>query len=107
MFIRYFDYFQLLYKCIEARLRGELASRWEDATIEFIFSVPTTWQPNPTVERFRNIVKRAGFGQWEKHSAIMGLTEAEAAAVQTAMNTPAIFKVRIGTSVVVGHTNCN
>jgi hypothetical protein len=107
MFVRYFDYFQLLYRCIEARLRGELASRWEDATIEFIFSVPTTWQPNPTVERFRNIIKRAGFGQWEKHTAIMGLTEAEAAAVQTAMNTPAIFKVRIGTSVVVGLANCS
>ncbi|KAF2183182.1 hypothetical protein K469DRAFT_739999 [Zopfia rhizophila CBS 207.26] len=87
----YTDYFQLLYRTIEARLKGELASRWEDAKIEFIFSVPTTWKPNPTVERFRNIVSRAGFGRSVNHTAVIGLTEAEAAAVHTARNTPAIF----------------
>lgn len=89
----YTDYFRFLYRTIESRLKSELASSWEDAKIEFIFSVPTTWQPNPTVERFRNIVSRAGFGQHYTHSAEIGLTEAEAAAVHTARNTPAIFKV--------------
>ncbi|ORY02273.1 hypothetical protein BCR34DRAFT_493253 [Clohesyomyces aquaticus] len=88
----YCDYFQFLYRCVEARLKGELASRWEDANIEFIFSVPTTWKPNPTVERFRNIISRAGFGQAPNHTAVIGLTEAEAAAVHTARNTPAIFR---------------
>jgi hypothetical protein len=91
---RYTDYFQFLYRCIESRLKSELASRWEDAKIEFIFSVPTTWKPNPTVERFRNIINRAGFGRHPAHKAVIGLTEAEAAAVYTARNTPAIFKVR-------------
>jgi molecular chaperone DnaK (HSP70) len=80
-----------LYQTIEARLKGELASRWEDAKVEFIFSVPTTWKPNPTVERFRKIIERAGFGRSPNHTAVIGLTEAEAAAVHTARNTPAIF----------------
>ncbi|KAK3202688.1 hypothetical protein GRF29_154g387368, partial [Pseudopithomyces chartarum] len=88
----YCDYFQLLYRSIEARLRGEVASRWEDANIEFIFSVPTTWKPNPTVERFRKLAERAGFGKSPSHSVVIGLTEAEAAAVHTARNTPAMFK---------------
>ncbi|KAF2012201.1 hypothetical protein BU24DRAFT_353163 [Aaosphaeria arxii CBS 175.79] len=88
----YTQYFQFLYRCIETRLRSELASSWEDAKIEFIFSVPTTWDPSTTVERFRGIIKRAGFGVWPSHTATIGLTEAEAAAVYTARNTPAIFK---------------
>ncbi|USP74597.1 hypothetical protein yc1106_01871 [Curvularia clavata] len=86
------DYFQSLYRSIEAKLRGELACRWEDARIEFIFSVPTTWNPHPTVERFRNIAVRAGFEKSPNHSVIIGLTEAEAAAVHTAKNMPGLFK---------------
>jgi hypothetical protein len=90
---RYTDYFQYLYRTIEARLKGELASRWEDAKIEFIFSVPTTWKPIPTVERFRKVISLAGFGAHPNHSATIGLTEAEAAAVHTARSMPGIFRV--------------
>lgn len=71
---------------------GELASRWEDAKIEFVFSVPTTWKPT-TVERFRKIILAAGFGSSANHTASIGLTEAEAAAVHTARSMPGIFKV--------------
>ncbi|CAN9355637.1 unnamed protein product [Alternaria alternata] len=88
----YTDYFRYLYRTIEARLRGELASRWEDANIEFIFSVPTTWKPIPTVERFRKTISAAGFGSCVNHTASIGLTEAEAAAVHTARSMPGIFK---------------
>ncbi|KAG9188090.1 hypothetical protein G6011_02013 [Alternaria panax] len=88
----YTDYFRYLYRTIEARLRGELASRWEDANVEFIFSVPTTWKPIPTVERFRKTVSAAGFGSCANHTASIGLTEAEAAAVHTARSMPGIFK---------------
>lgn len=91
---RYTDYFRFLYRTIEARLRGELASRWEDAKIEFIFSVPTTWKPIPTVERFKKIIAAAGFGSSPSHTAAIGLTEAEAAAVHTARSMPGIFRVR-------------
>ncbi|PSN68283.1 hypothetical protein BS50DRAFT_491615 [Corynespora cassiicola Philippines] len=90
----YTDYFRCLYRTIEQRLSGELASTWEDAKIEFIFSVPTTWRPDPpdTVERFRKIVREAGFGESRSHTAVIGLTEAEAAAVHTARSAPGIFK---------------
>lgn len=73
----------------------ELPSRWEDARIEFIFSVPTTWKPHPTVERFRSITARAGFGRYPNHKSTIGLTEAEAAAVHMSRESPAIFRVRI------------
>lgn len=71
----------------------ELPSRWADAQIEFIFSVPTTWKPHPTVERFRSITERAGFGRYPNHKSVIGLTEAEAAAVHMSRESPAIFKV--------------
>ncbi|KAF4629765.1 hypothetical protein G7Y89_g8382 [Cudoniella acicularis] len=76
----YCDFFKFLYQTIQQNLQGELANRWEDATIEFIFSVPTTWKPVPTVERFRSTIERAGFGRHPNHTASIGLTEAEAAA---------------------------
>lgn len=89
---RYTDYFRFLHRTIEQRLKGELASTWENAKIEYIFSVPTTWQPVPTVERFRRIISAAGFGSNPNHKAEIGLTEAEAAAVYTARNMPGMFK---------------
>lgn len=89
---RYTDYFRFLHRTIEQRLKGELASSWENAKIEYIFSVPTTWQPVPTVERFRRIISAAGFGSNPNHKAEIGLTEAEAAAVYTARNMPGMFK---------------
>ena len=93
---RYQDYFVFLYQYIESKLQMELPSRWEDARIEFIFSVPTTWKPHPTVERFRSITARAGFGRYPNHKSTIGLTEAEAAAVHMSRESPAIFRVRIG-----------
>lgn len=72
---RYCDFFRFLYHTIQQKLQGEIASRWEDANIEFIFSVPTTWKPVPTVERFRSTVERAGFGRFPNHKAVIGLTE--------------------------------
>ena len=92
---RYCDFFVFLYQTIQQKLQGELANRWEDANIEFIFSVPTTWKPVPTVERFRSIIERAGFGRHPNHRADIGLTEAEAAAVHTARVFPRLFNVWI------------
>ncbi|KAF2489449.1 hypothetical protein BU16DRAFT_472014 [Lophium mytilinum] len=88
------DYFKFLYQHIRSKLQNEIAARWEDARIDFIFSVPTTWAPNPTVERFRKIIERAGFGQYPSHIASIGLTEAEAAAVHMSRESPAIFLER-------------
>jgi hypothetical protein len=57
---------------------------WDDAYIEFIFSVPATWNRlTETLEnitqRFRAVVKEAGFDN-PKHTVSIGLTEPEAAA---------------------------
>lgn len=95
----YVDYFRLLNQHIESKLQGELGRRWDDLKIEFLFSVPTTWKPHPTVERFRSIIQRAGFGRVANHAVSIELTEAEAAAVHTAKESPALFNVRT-------HKNC-
>ncbi|KAL9046507.1 MAG: hypothetical protein Q9214_000676, partial [Letrouitia sp. 1 TL-2023] len=88
----YEDYLKLLYKHIEHKLSSELAGQqWHNAKIEFIFSVPTTWPP-AVVERYRSTIENAGFAQCRNHGLIIGLTEAEAAAVYTALEAPGIFK---------------
>jgi hypothetical protein len=89
----YEDYLRLLYRHIEFKLSSELSrTSWHDARIEFRFSVPTTWEPQ-TVQLFRSIAERAGFGQAPKHSTSIELTEAEAAAVHTSMEASGIFGV--------------
>jgi hypothetical protein len=83
----------LLHQYIASKLQIEITMPWELARIEYIFSVPTTWPLYPTVERFRSLVERAGFASSPNHKVVIGLTEAEAAAVYTARESPAIFKV--------------
>ncbi|KAF2497224.1 hypothetical protein BU16DRAFT_617235 [Lophium mytilinum] len=91
----YTDYLQKLYQYIAFKLESELSGvTWKDATIEFLFSVPTTWAPNPTVELFRSITSRAGFGEHIGHSVSIGLTEAEAAAVHVSTEACGIFRER-------------
>ncbi|KAI4225646.1 MAG: hypothetical protein L6R36_003762 [Xanthoria steineri] len=88
----YEDYHQLLYKHIEFKLSVELSKiSWHSASVEFIFSVPTTWPPQ-LVEKYRDIVKRAGFAQCKNHTLSIGLTEAEAAAVHTSLEASGIFQ---------------
>lgn len=88
----YVDYLRKMHKYLSFKLGGELSgANWEDARIEFIFSVPTTWAPFPTVESFKRIVKEAGFGSHTSHKVTIGLTEAEAAAVHVSTEAPGIF----------------
>ncbi|KAH4044589.1 hypothetical protein HBI25_174490 [Parastagonospora nodorum] len=88
----YGDYLRKMYEYISFKLGGELSGvQWADARIEFVFSVPTTWAPVPTVENFKKIVRGAGFGSHRGHSLTIGLTEAEAAAVHTSTEAPGIF----------------
>lgn len=90
----YEDYHRLLYKHIDFKLSSELSGApWESAWVDFVFSVPTTWQPH-VVERYRSIVKKAGFGQCTNHTLSIGLTEAEAAAVHTSLEASGIFRER-------------
>jgi len=89
----YEDYLRKMYEYLAFKLGPDLSrTTWEAAKIEFIFSVPTTWPPNPTVENFRRIVHKAGFGKHIYHSVTIGLTEAEAAAVHVSTEAPGIFR---------------
>ena len=89
----YRDYLNKMFEYLAFKLGGELSGvAWENARVEFIFSVPTTWEPVPTVERFKVLVKEAGFGQHDRHVVTIGLTEAEAAAVHVSTEAPGIFR---------------
>ncbi|KAF2269555.1 hypothetical protein CC78DRAFT_564797 [Lojkania enalia] len=91
----YYDYLRKMYDYLALKLSQELSRvEWANARVEFIFSVPTTWPPVPTVENFRIIVQRAGFGQHPYHTVTIGLTEAEAAAVHVSTEAPGIFHER-------------
>jgi hypothetical protein len=81
----YKDFLTGLYKHIGEYISSffELAD-WRKYTVDFLFSVPTTWEGSVSNE-FIKIVKEAGFGKdGEGHSVNIQLTEAEAAAVYTA-----------------------
>ena len=81
----YKDFLTGLYKHISEYISSsfELAD-WGKHTVDFLFSVPTTWEGSVSNE-FKTIVKEAGFGKdGEGHSVDIRLTEAEAAAVYTA-----------------------
>lgn len=89
----YTDYLGKMYEYLAFKLGSEISGAdWANARIEFIFSVPTTWAPVPTVENFKRIVRAAGFGQHEGHGVVIGLTEAEAAAVHVSTEAPGIFR---------------
>lgn len=64
--------------CIES-----VTGSWQYKNVEFVFSLPTTWNSMDTTNRFNEAISAAGFtaGNPEKHSAKLELTEAEAAAV--------------------------
>ena len=49
--------------------------------VEFLFSVPTTWRDVRMVEETRAILERVINTKTPRHRAVIGLTEAEAAAV--------------------------
>lgn len=95
----YEDYLRSLYEWIEFSLSPQLhRTTWHNAKVEFIFSVPTTWNPL-IVEKFRAIAAKAGYGKVWNHSLKIGLTEAEAAAVHTSIEASATFNVSV-TSVL-------
>jgi len=72
-----------LYDWISKQLEVHI-SDLQNMTVEYIFSVSATWEEE-TVERYLKVIKEAGFGSMDRHSVSIGLNEAEAAAVQTAI----------------------
>ena len=52
--------------------------------IDYVFSVPTTWSQE-VVSSYREVIEEAGYTSAPGHKAIIGLTEADAAAVYTSI----------------------
>jgi hypothetical protein len=90
----YRDFLSNLYR----HILEELEAKWQVDSkltkVEYIFSLPTAWKENEkVVEEFQDIVKQAGFGDGKNSSMAIGLTEAEASAVHTAMSRGHTYKV--------------
>ncbi|KAK4660146.1 hypothetical protein QC762_0015980 [Podospora pseudocomata] len=88
------DYLSHVYchvkKSISDTLRLDNAKDCDNLSVEFVFSVPTIWEGvggQEILDDFLKIVKDAGFGSAQRHRVMLGLTEAEAAAVATLGNT--------------------
>ena len=81
------DYLRQVYAQIKISIEAQTGP-WRDMKVEFLFSVPTTWQALTIMTDFEEAVRAAGFGDENpfKHSAKLDLTEAEAAAVYVAGN---------------------
>ncbi|KAH0541555.1 hypothetical protein FGG08_003967 [Glutinoglossum americanum] len=79
------DFFKALYDHMVCYFNELLPEGWEAESVEYVFSVPTTWKKGPVIENFEEIVKKAGFGLSENHTVTIGLSEAESAAIYTAM----------------------
>ena len=80
------DFLTALYKEIKKFIAKKLQlDDWRATKVEYLFSVPTTWDDHPEVlDTFKTIAAKAGFGESEEHSMEVSLNEAEAAAVYTA-----------------------
>jgi hypothetical protein len=90
----YLDFLQRLYQHIEATMLNKVRRAVWMGDVEFIFSVPTTWTKQGMIEDYRSIIQDAGFGSGgEGHEVVIGLTEAEAAAVYTAKGSVNSFSV--------------
>ncbi|EKJ76580.1 hypothetical protein FPSE_03246 [Fusarium pseudograminearum CS3096] len=55
---------------------------WDSMKVEFVFSTPAQWEA-PVSQCFRHLIFRSGFGKIKNHSAVLGLTEAEAIVYHT------------------------
>ncbi|THX78203.1 hypothetical protein D6D04_05883 [Aureobasidium pullulans] len=74
------DYMRCLYEAILAHF-DDTYPRWRTRQVEFLFSVPTTWETPITIANTEGLLREAGFGSEPGHFAKISLTEAEAAAV--------------------------
>ncbi|KAK6005790.1 hypothetical protein QM012_007432 [Aureobasidium pullulans] len=74
------DFMRCIYEAILVHF-DETYPRWRTRRVEFLFSVPTTWETPITIANTERLIKEAGFGNEPGHLAKISLTEAEAAAV--------------------------
>ncbi|KAF5595893.1 hsp70 [Fusarium pseudoanthophilum] len=82
------DYLKQIYAhikdSIEMRMGIKHVGGWDSMAVLFLFSAPTTWTSMAIINTFKGAIHDAGFGTGgPKHSALVDLTESEAAAVAT------------------------
>ena len=87
------DYMACLYKHISTTIQSK-TGRWGSKRIDFLFSLPCTFN-KPSIPRdIRDLVTEAGFGAGgAQHKVDIGLTEPEAAAVYTLKDTALEYQV--------------
>ena len=89
--ILYRHFLAKLYVAIKTEISAELDRikvPWANARIEFIFSVPATWNDirgtlGRIASKLEEVAKAADFGCESRHSVSIGLTEPEAAAASS------------------------
>lgn len=91
------DYLKQIYSHVKETVETQTGRRhfggWADMAVEFVFSVPTTWTSLEIINTFKGIIRDAGFGvEGSRHTAVVDLTEAEAAAVATIKNSAVAFQ---------------
>ena len=79
---RYFqDYLHCLLGHVEEYFSNAFP-RWKTQRTQFVFSVPTTWKNAGMIAATEKLIRGAGYGRdGTNHRAVIGLTEAEGAAV--------------------------
>jgi hypothetical protein len=91
----YVDFLKELYdwtKHIVTRTTNSKRADFRKAKVEFLFSLPSTINSPEIAERFREYIHEAGFASGGvRHSAELGLTEPEAAAVDAVTNSDQSF----------------
>ncbi|KAH8880209.1 hypothetical protein GQ53DRAFT_737405 [Thozetella sp. PMI_491] len=93
------DYLRKIYEhikeTIEIQIGRRYAGGWDGMAVEFLFSVPTTWTSQEIINKFKVIIRDAGFAAdpMSRHSAFIDLTEAESAAIATVKNSAVAFRM--------------
>ncbi|OTA99090.1 hypothetical protein M426DRAFT_257606 [Hypoxylon sp. CI-4A] len=89
----YEDFLSKLYGHIKKEFpdRALYNASWDTAAIEFLFSVPATWD-SLTAEKFKLIAMKAGFASRPRHRVITTLTEPQAVATFAISGEKGIFK---------------
>lgn len=91
------DYLHEVYVHVKSTIEHQTGigpfTGWKDLTVEFVFSVPTTWRSLEIINAFKAAIKNAGFGtEGPRHTSTVELTESEAAAVATIKSTAVSFE---------------
>ena len=85
--LRLTDFLSNVYEYVKETITAEMSlgtRGWKDMGIEFHFVLPDSFRSpdGPDLQKFKDIVRKSGIGTGgERHCAILGLTETEAAAL--------------------------